>query len=361
MAWRTDVGRVTPGQVLGGVLALVCGLGALLLAVLAWAPDLALSRRATVQPGVAQAIAFPVPLGVGVLLVSALVLGAALLVRRCGGGPLASAFALAAVPGLLAGTGFVAHPDGPPWTRVHSPEVLPTIGQEASDGSTLSVVTYNSLMTLTGEDLDELEGRFQPDAVVLPETSPERAQRAVDAAGWPGTVVSHGPEGRDQPMGEGVEQTSVLLRDGLPEYRSARTEPSMLGNLRLEPRAAGYPVLLGVHYAPPVPGFMGTWRDDLSRSLAEAEQAATTGPVLLAGDLNATPRHGGMARLEGLVDTARECGRAEGTWPSDWPAWGRSAIDHVLVSEGAEVLSCQALRLSGSDHLAYATTVRFPG
>ena len=88
---------------------------------------------------------------------------------------------------------------------------------------------------------------------------------------------------------------------------------------------------------------MSLWRDDLSRSVGEAEAAAQDGPVVLVGDLKATMRHGALAGMEGLVDTARACGRPEGTWPTGWPAVGRSAIDHVIVSEGGEVLSCRTL------------------
>ena len=164
---------------------------------------------------------------------------------------------------------------------------------------------------------------------------------------------------RTAPASSPIEETTVLLRDGLPEYTPAEAEPSLQGNVRLEPTEPGQPLVLGVHYAPPLPGFMSLWRDDLARSVAEAEAAAQDGPVLLVGDLNTTMRHGALAGMDGLVDTARACGRPEGTWPTSWPAVGRSAIDHVIVTEGAQVLSCRTLQLPGSDHLAYAAEVRF--
>ena len=223
----------------------------------------------------------------------------------------------------------------------------------------LSVVSYNSLATFTASDLERLEAEFHPDVVVLSETSIERSRAAVDGAAWPGTAVTHGPRDRSAPASSPIEATSVLLRDGTPQYATAEAEPSMQGSVRLEPSQPGYPVLLGVHYAPPLPGFMSMWRDDLSRSVAEAQEAASEGPVLLAGDLNATVRHGPLAGLDGLTDTASVCGRPEGTWPTDWPAVGRSAIDHVTVSQGAEVDSRTTLEMSGSDPLAYAATVRF--
>ena len=345
-------------QVVGIAVAAVCGLGLLVLAVLAWWPAAGFSQWASTQLVVAQGIAFPTVGGVAVLVVSALVLGLALLGWKRHRSQVARWFAIAALPGLLAGVGLVAFPGGPPWGSGPRAVTDQSAG-EADPASVLSVVTYNSLGSLTASDLERLEAEFQPDLLVLPETSHSRAQAAVDAAGWPGTAVTHGPAARTAPESSPIEETTVLLRDGLPEYTPAKAEPSLQGNVRLKPTEPGQPLVLGVHYAPPLPGFMSLWRDDLARSVAEAEEAAQDGPVVLVGDLNATMRHGALAGMDGLVDTARACGRPEGTWPTGWPALGRSAIDHVIVTEGAQVLSCRTLQLPGSDHLAYAAEVRF--
>ncbi|QRO88053.1 endonuclease/exonuclease/phosphatase family protein [Kytococcus sedentarius] len=344
-------------QVLGVAVAVVCGLGLLALAVLAWWPGAAFSQWASTQWFVAHGTAFPTLAGLTVLVVSAVVLGLALRLLSRSRSRVAPWFAVAALPGLLAGVGLAVFPAGPPWSA--GPHTVDRPGPGQNQGPTLSVATYNSLGSLTASDLERLESEFQPDLLVLPETSHARAQAAVDAAGWPGTAVTHGPAARTAPESSPIEATTVLLRDGLPEYTPAEAEPSLQGTVRLEPTEPGQPLVLGVHYAPPLPGFMSLWRDDLSRSVAEAEEAAQGGPVVLVGDFNATMRHGALAGMEGLVDTARACGRPQGTWPTGWPPVGRSAIDHVIVTEGAQVLSCRTLQLPGSDHLAYAAEVRF--
>lgn len=347
--------------VLGCAVAAVCGLALLALTVMAWWPDSAFSQWASTQWVVAQGIAFPTPAGLVLLLVSTVVLAVALGGWRRHRSTVARWFAVAALPGLLAGVGLAAFPAGPPWST-GSQAVVDGAGTEPGQSRAYSVATYNSLGSLTASDLERLEAEFRPDLLVLPETSLERAQAAVDAVGWPGTAVTHGPAARTAPATSPIEATTVLVRDGLPEFSDAQAEPSMLGSVRLEPTEPGQPLLLAVHYAPPLPGHMSFWRDDITRSVAEAEQAATSaerGPVLLVGDLNATLRHGALADLDGLVDTARACGRPQGTWPTHWPNWARSPIDHVIVSEGTQVLSCGTLELPGSDHLAYAAEVRF--
>lgn len=92
------------------------------------------------------------------------------------------------------------------------------------------------------------------------------------------------------------------------------------------------------------------------------EIAATDGPTLLVGDLNATPLWPAYRRLrtqldDGVADWARRNGRRPSrTWGLRpwWPAVLR--IDHALV-RGLVVLNTFTVRVPGSDHRALVVDV----
>ena len=113
--------------------------------------------------------------------------------------------------------------------------------------------------------------------------------------------------------------------------------------------------LIGTHIARPFDGG-GRWQArDLDR-LAEAVNA-TEGPMVVAGDFNATPWSHAMT---GFRDDTGLCG-APGYRPT-WPVWLAAMglpIDHVLVSTGFGV-SAETLPPAGSDHLPVRAAISFP-
>jgi endonuclease/exonuclease/phosphatase family metal-dependent hydrolase len=81
-----------------------------------------------------------------------------------------------------------------------------------------------------------------------------------------------------------------------------------------------------------------------------AEVAASATPVVLLGDLNATPGDPELGPLSGLVDSWAAAGEGAGaTFPSDRP---RIRIDHVLVSPDLTVSAAAIVPSEASDHLA---------
>lgn len=108
----------------------------------------------------------------------------------------------------------------------------------------------------------------------------------------------------------------------------------------------------GVHPAPPVDSRVRQWRTNLDNLTAWARDA--TGPVIMAGDFNASVDHPGMRELleTGLRDAHEVAGAGR---PPTWPR-GRSVppfvhIDHVLV-RGVDVDSAEEVRVPGTDHVA---------
>lgn len=88
------------------------------------------------------------------------------------------------------------------------------------------------------------------------------------------------------------------------------------------------------------------------------EIAALPRPLVLAGDLNATPWSAAYRRL---TESAGFAGRS---WsPASWPVWLGPfgvPIDHVLVTPPARVLSLESGPRSGSDHRPVLATVALP-
>ncbi len=111
-----------------------------------------------------------------------------------------------------------------------------------------------------------------------------------------------------------------------------------------------------VHLSAPWPDPLQGWRDDLARladTLLKAVQVSS-GPVLLAGDLNATPDMREFRRLlrQGYQDAGAQAGAGiVRTHPADIFTPPAFAVDHILT-RGYVATSVQTLRVAGSDHRA---------
>ncbi|QNP71385.1 endonuclease/exonuclease/phosphatase family protein [Streptomyces roseirectus] len=134
----------------------------------------------------------------------------------------------------------------------------------------------------------------------------------------------------------------------------AATIPAEMGMPGAVADVAGVPVHLQLaHPMPPLPDQVGLWKKELARIRAWA--AGRTGPVVLAGDFNASQDHAAFRRIldTGLRDAARLAGDGrEPSWPSrTTPAFG-TQIDHVLLSADFSVSGSRFLDLPGTDHRA---------
>ncbi|WP_189715005.1 endonuclease/exonuclease/phosphatase family protein [Streptomyces phaeofaciens] len=115
----------------------------------------------------------------------------------------------------------------------------------------------------------------------------------------------------------------------------------------------GHPVRLQLaHPKPPLPRQVSLWKEELGRLRAFADRH-DDGPLVLAGDFNASQDHAAFRRIldTGLRDAARLAGEGrEPSWPSDTtPAFG-AQIDHVLVSKEFSASRARFLDLAGTDH-----------
>lgn len=340
-----------PRAALPRVIAVIRAAALTLAGVVVFAPQTHLGQWLSTRLLIAQALAFPGLTGAGLVAggAIALALGATVPVLRQSGAR------LAAVVMIVLGLGLGVFPDGPPWVAGPS-------AAAGNTGRTLRVSAFNSLDTLSSADVQEILGAADPDVLVLPEASPGRVAEAVAGTAFAPGVHATPDAGFSSGRLPWVAPTAVVVHPRGGAYRSGTPTPTTFGSVRLDPvPGTADPTILAVHTAPPVPRMMDAWRDDLAR-LGEVDDDAARGPLILAGDLNATLRHGPLAGRAHLADTAEQCpSRAGGTWPAAAPAWAQAPIDHVLVSTDIEVVSCATLRVGASDHLVYSVELRLPG
>jgi endonuclease/exonuclease/phosphatase (EEP) superfamily protein YafD len=223
-------------------------------------------------------------------------------------------------------------------------------------GPALTVLTFN---VDEGEaDVAALAGtvrRTRPDVVVLPEA----ATRYAALLGAEIPDLGYRPSVAARPGAPDVAGVTVLTAPVLGPVASrvisqGRFDPW----LELSGGRLGALRLVAVHVSAPVPGKIESW----SRELAQLRTwcGPGEGPVVLAGDFNATLDHSGFR--DG-TQGCRDAGAASGqglvpTWNAGWPRWFGVQIDHVLVGGGPECTGMTVLDLPGSDHRAVLARVR---
>lgn len=126
------------------------------------------------------------------------------------------------------------------------------------------------------------------------------------------------------------------------------------------PRGEEGCLVVAAHPPPPISAEWSARRDAQLAAIGE-RAAVESRPVIVAGDLNATPWSHGFRQLvgpRGLRDSA--VGRGlQPTWNArHWLP--RIPIDHVVISEEVEVLSRSIGPDVGSDHLPVEATLLIP-
>lgn len=130
--------------------------------------------------------------------------------------------------------------------------------------------------------------------------------------------------------------------------------PTLVASLAIE----GVPLtLISAHPTVPVTRSLYTARNQQLEDLAELINTAE-GNVVFCGDLNATVWDHSYKRLEartGLRNARRGFGLLP-TWPTFMP-FAMIPIDHLLVSEGVQVVDARTAGHIGSDHLPLLVTI----
>ncbi|MFF8511628.1 endonuclease/exonuclease/phosphatase family protein [Streptomyces sp. NPDC015492] len=161
--------------------------------------------------------------------------------------------------------------------------------------------------------------------------------------------------------GEGPIGSILLSSYPLRDWREI---PATMGMPGATAEIAGVPVRVQLtHPMPPIPGQVSLWKRELGR-VKSAVAAAPTGPMLVAGDFNASQDHAAFRAIlavGGLQDAARRANESRlPTWPTEGPLPPFVQIDHVLVRDFS-VRGVRVLDLPGSDHRAVVADLDLRG
>jgi len=198
----------------------------------------------------------------------------------------------------------------------------------------------------------------RPDVVVVAEMG-SRWQHALTAldAGWPHRLELP----REDNFGWGVFSRWPLEDVHIDDKRGI---PTIVLSLRVETTSVR---LVAVHPVPPMGGAAAASRDRTLDWVVGAVRDAPD-PILVVGDLNATPWSSpfrSLLRRTRLVDTARGRWLAPTWYPDPSLSWLGALvgipIDHALVGPGIGVLERQVGPDFGSDHRPLLVEVEWVG
>lgn len=235
---------------------------------------------------------------------------------------------------------------------VHAGLLAPAyVGGHASGRPDLTVLTSNLRLGLGDtSEVTRVAERGDADVVVLEEVTPAALARL-------GELRAALPHVAGAPF-EGARGTMVFSRYPLTEVSQLKV---FQGTWVMHVDAPTPFWLVAVHTSQPQKS-IALWRSDHRSLLWNTTLATRKGPVVMAGDFNATLDHRPLRDLMGLglSDAARQSNAGwQPTWPSADDAdhglpfgLGVMAIDHVLVSKQFSVISTQTFSVQGSDHRA---------
>lgn len=224
----------------------------------------------------------------------------------------------------------------------------------ASPSATLTVLELNLRFGLA--DLTQLAAdvdRFRPDVVVLAEVTRSDEKTFKDRSWSRILPYQAGTAGDDYDAASAVGDargTMVLSRH--PVTRLDFADDTLFTNFAVRLDVPGQPItLIAAHPANPEHG-LDRWLDD-GNALTQLALRHEDGPLLVAGDLNATAEHltlRTLAAKAGLSDTASGEGWHP-TYPADTWFPPLIQIDHVLASKQFTTTGFRTIRVDGTDHL----------
>lgn len=236
----------------------------------------------------------------------------------------------------------------------------------AADGPRMVVMAQNLEQGDPAALVDEL-ARHRVDVLVLTDVGDEQVAGLV-AAGVATTL----PYSTLDDPGVGAAGTLVWSRWPITSdvLVSDGGDTRMVG---LAVPGVGEVGLVAAHPTPPYQAGGRAWAADWARLVADVRATygeQVEGPVVVAGDLNATLDHAPVRELEriGFRDAGEQVGA--GLAPT-WPAGGRQsrlgiapppfvALDHVLTAPGLVAVDQVLTGAAGSDHLGVVATLAVP-
>jgi len=288
----------------------------------------------------AQLVSFRPTLLAGLVLVTAVVLVVA--VRRRRGWTLPAGLLVVA----LAASALVL-PRAVPGLDLPEPD--------APQGPAVTVLAFNTYEGRADVDvLADLIRSTRPDLVALPESGRRFGDRLLPLIPDYRFVTS-------QERGRDVQGVSTLTRTDLGDVTATIDRSTPFPSVELRGGGLDRTRFVAFHSVAPTPGEIPQWEHDLG-TLDRWCADRGSGPVILAGDFNATLDHSVFRdATTGCLDAAERRGEGlTGTWPTRLPRAVGPQIDHVLATGGVAVESFSVHDVPGSDHRAVLSRLRLP-
>ncbi len=237
------------------------------------------------------------------------------------------------------------------------PRALPGTDVPDPDAAarTLTVLAFN---TYEGDgDVDALAALIRssrPDLIALPEAAGRYRDRLAPLV--PDyRFASSDERGRD------VQGVTAAVRSDLGEVAVQVDRSTGFPSVEVSGGGLGDVRFVAFHSIAPTPGDVPQWRSDLA-TLDRWCPDRQSGPVIIAGDFNATLDHSVFrGAITGCADAAERVGEGlVGTWSSRLPRWIGPQIDHVLVTGGITPETLSVHDIPGSDHRAVLSRLRLP-
>ena len=153
---------------------------------------------------------------------------------------------------------------------------------------------------------------------------------------------------------------TVIIKKSYGFYTKAETfHTTRFGTIVLHSRKQNLPDIIALHTAPPLPGLMEVWKQDLN--IIHNQLASKYPKAIIAGDFNATMRHGALAKISSHRDALNVLPPFErGTWNSQSPKLFNATIDHILLPKNHYyVKDLDIVSFQNSDHRCIFTEITF--
>ena len=240
-----------------------------------------------------------------------------------------------------------------------------TASVTSNNTNTLKLVTWNVANQLEAEHLKQIFSSFNTDIAIFPELDSnaqegQENQKIKILFQQAGLSIEDYDVFTSPPTDSGIAPVTVIIKKSYGFYTKAETfHTTRFGTIVLHSRKQNLPDIIALHTAPPLPGLMEVWKQDLH--IIHNQLASKYPKAIIAGDFNATMRHGALAKISSHRDALNVLPPFErGTWNSQSPKLFNATVDHILLPQNHYyVKDLDIVSFQNSDHRCIFTEITF--
>lgn len=235
----------------------------------------------------------------------------------------------------------------------------------SNNTNTLKLVTWNVANQLEAEHLKQIFSSFNTDIAIFPELDSnaqegQENQKIKILFQQAGLSIEDYDVFTSPSTDSGIAPVTVIIKKSYGFYTKAETfHTTRFGTIVLHSRKQNLPDIIALHTAPPLPGLMEVWKQDLH--IIHNQLASKYPKAIIAGDFNATMRHGALAKISSHRDALNVLPPFErGTWNSQSPKLFNATVDHILLPKNHYyVKDLDIVSFQNSDHRCIFTEITF--